>query len=143
MRDRFWETVPMADMTRAEWEALCDGCGRCCVIVLEDEVTGEFFRTSLACRLFDGAACRCGDYPNRKARVPDCIQVTPQNAATLDHFPATCAYRLVAAGTPLPDWHHLVCGDPEEVHRNGPSMRGRTISEDSAGDRPAEDFIVP
>ena len=124
-------TKTLADLTPAEWEAVCDGCGRCCTVTLEDEETGETFRTDVACRLFDGAACRCSDYANRKARVPACIQVTPETIASLDWFPETCGYRRLWRGDPLPDWHHLICGDREAVHRAGVSVRGRTIAEDA------------
>ncbi len=141
LRPRFWETVAPADMTPAEWEALCDGCARCCTVTLEDEETGELFATSVACRLLDTATCRCSDYPDRLRQVPHCIQVTPQTIASLDWFPETCGYRRVAAGRPLPDWHWLICGDREAVHRSGPSLRGRMVSETEAGDEP-ERFIL-
>ncbi len=137
----FWKTTAPADMTQAQWESLCDGCGGCCVIRLDEEVTGEEFQTCVACRLFNGTEARCSDYANRTARVPECIVVTPQTAASLTWFPETCAYRLVAAGRDLPEWHHLVCGDRDAVHTRGPGWRGRTVSEDAAGDD-LERFIV-
>lgn len=140
MRPRFWERFALHDLTRAEWEALCDGCGKCCLVKLEDEETGRLYRTNVACRLLDRETCRCSDYPNRKARVPDCVQLRPGLVAALDWLPSTCAYRRVAAGEPLPQWHHLVCGDPEAVHRAGASVRGWTISEAEAGD--LEDHII-
>lgn len=134
LRPGFWEDLPLEALTAGEWEALCDGCGRCCSFVLEDEVTGELFATRVACRLLDRATCRCADYPNRTAHVSWCIQITPGTAARLDWLPASCAYRLRAAGQPLPPWHHLVCGDREAVHRDGPSLRGQLVGEDAAGD---------
>jgi uncharacterized cysteine cluster protein YcgN (CxxCxxCC family) len=98
----------------------------------EDEVSGEIVPTRVHCRLFDSQRCRCTDYANRKAKVPDCVKVTPDNVLELYWLPITCGYRLVAFGKPLPSWHHLVCGDPKRVHTRGPSMLGALISEDDA-----------
>ncbi|WP_448585997.1 YcgN family cysteine cluster protein [Thermaurantiacus sp.] len=140
LRPRFWERFPLAGLTRAEWEALCDGCGRCCLHKLEDEETGELFLTNVACRLLDRASCRCTDYRQRKLRVPDCVALRPGEIADLDWLPSTCAYRRLDAGRPLPEWHHLVCGDREAVHRAGASVRGWTVSEEEAGD--LEDHII-
>ena len=131
---RFWEEKPLAAMSRAEWESLCDGCGKCCLHKLEDEETGEVFPTNVACRLLDRHQSRCRAYPTRKRFVPDCVRLTPAKLATIDWLPSTCAYRLVAAGQPLPDWHHLVSGDPESVHAAGISTRGWTVSEEDAGE---------
>ena len=131
---RFWETTPLDKLARAQWESLCDGCGKCCVHKLEDEVTGELFPTNVACRLLDRRNARCTNYRQRHAFVPDCVRLTPAKLATIDWLPSSCAYRLVADGKPLPEWHHLVCGDPEAIHRAGQSVRGWTISEDDAGD---------
>jgi hypothetical protein len=126
--------VPLAELTAAEWEALCDGCGRCCTFVLDDEDTGELFATRVACRLLDTATCRCSDYANRQAQVPWCIRITPDTVLELTWLPDTCAYRRRAAGLPLPAWHYLLSGDPDAVHRDGPSLRGRMVSEVEAGD---------
>jgi uncharacterized cysteine cluster protein YcgN (CxxCxxCC family) len=125
----WWETVPLAEMDAAQWEALCDGCGKCCLIRLEDEDTGTTHTTDAHCRLFDSASCRCSDYAARQQRVPDCVRLTPENVGALGWMPRTCAYRLLAEGKPLHQWHPLVSGDPESVHRAGMSVRGRTIPE--------------
>lgn len=117
-------------MTSEEWESLCDGCGLCCQIRLEDEDSGEIALSDVACRFLDLCSHRCKDYANRQKNVPDCVKVTPGNVQALTWLPHTCAYRLVALGHDLPDWHHLICGDPERVHRDGPSMRGDLASED-------------
>lgn len=135
----FWES-PIESLSRAEWEALCDGCGQCCLHKLEDEDTGEIHFTNVACRLLDPATARCRDYRHRKALVPDCLRLTPALAASVEWLPATCAYRLRANGEPLPDWHYLVSGDPDAVHRAGVSVRGRVVSEDDAG--PIEQHIL-
>ena len=121
-------------MTAAEWESLCDGCGLCCQIRVEDEDTGEQALSNVACRYLDLCTHQCSDYANRQANVPDCVKVTPQNIHSLNWLPHTCAYRLVAAGMALPEWHPLVCGDRERVHtdEDAPSMRGELISEDEA-----------
>lgn len=126
----FWRKKTLTEMTAAEWESLCDGCGLCCQIRIEDEDSGEIALSDAACRLLDLCTHRCKDYANRQAKVPDCVKVTPENVHALTWLPHSCAYRLVAAGHDLPHWHHLVCGDPERVHRDGPSMLGDLVSED-------------
>ena len=130
MRARFWERVPLERMTDAEWEALCDGCGKCCLNKLEDEETGQVDLTNIACRLFDDASCRCGNYAIRKTLVPECVQLSPASLPDVAYFmPATCAYRRLHEGKPLLWWHPLVAGDPEAVHRAGVSARGLTVPE--------------
>lgn len=129
----FWRAKPLGAMSRAEWESLCDGCGRCCLHKLRDEVTDALLWTDVACRLLDGESCRCKDYANRKARVPDCVKLTPHKVATIDWLPPTCAYRLLAEGRDLPWWHPLVSGSPETVHQAGVSVRGRVVAERDAG----------
>lgn len=131
---RFWEDTPLARLDRAQWEALCDGCGKCCVHKLEDEETGELHATNVACRLLDRRMGRCSDYRHRHAYVSECVRLNANNVAGIEWLPSTCAYRLRAEDKPLPDWHYLVSGDPESVHTAGQSTRGWTISEDDAGD---------
>ena len=138
--DRFWETKRLEDMNREEWESLCDGCGKCCLHKLEDDQTGEIYPTNVACRLLDRRTGRCKDYKHRHAYVPECVRLTARTLTTIDWLPATCAYRLLAEGKPLEDWHPLVSGDPESVHKAGISVRGWTVSEDEAGD--LENHIV-
>jgi uncharacterized cysteine cluster protein YcgN (CxxCxxCC family) len=133
MRERFWE-LPIETLDRAEWEALCDGCGKCCVHKLEDEETGRLHPTNVACRLLDRHSCRCTNYRDRRAYVPDCVRLTVSALRDIDWLPSTCAYRLRGEGKPLPDWHYLVCGDREAVHDAGMSVRGWTVSEDDVGD---------
>lgn len=137
--DRFWER-PVETLTREQWEALCDGCGRCCLHKLEDEDTGEIVGTNVACRLLDLKTARCSDYRNRRAMVPDCLRLTPRLAAEVRWLPATCAYTLRARDLPLPDWHYLVSGDRDAVRRAGVSVIGKAISEVLAG--PLENHIV-
>ena len=132
----------MTALTRAEWESLCDGCGLCCLIKLEDEDTEELFHTRVACRLLDLANCRCTDYENRHARVPDCIAFTADNVMDLSWLPATCAYRLVGEGRDLYWWHPLVSGDPETVHQAGISVRGWARSETSVSEADIDRFVV-
>ncbi|MGI3167078.1 YcgN family cysteine cluster protein [Pseudooceanicola sp. 200-1SW] len=143
LRDRFWEHVPLKKMTQREWEALCDGCGKCCLNKLEDEETGEVALTRVACRLLDDATCLCSQYPIRHQFVPECISLT---ARTLDQhlywMPQTCAYRLLHEGQPLYDWHPLISGDPESVHRAGVSVRGMTVPEFEVDDDDWEDHII-
>lgn len=131
---RFWEEKSLAQLDRGEWEALCDGCGKCCLHKLEDEETGEIFPTNVACRLLNRKSGQCRDYKHRKRFVPDCVQLTPAKLDALEWLPTTCAYRLVADGEPLPAWHHLISGSRETVHEAGVSVRGWTVSEDDAGE---------
>jgi uncharacterized cysteine cluster protein YcgN (CxxCxxCC family) len=135
--------VPLDRMTRAEWEALCDGCGKCCLNKLEDEETREVAFTRIACRLLDDESCRCSQYPIRHRFVPDCVVLTPANIG--DHaywMPRTCAYRVLHEGGRLANWHPLVSGDPESVHRAGMSVRGRTIPEHEVHEDDWEDHII-
>jgi uncharacterized cysteine cluster protein YcgN (CxxCxxCC family) len=113
---------------------LCDGCGRCCLHKLEDEETGELYPTNVACRLLDRRNGRCSDYGNRKKLVVDCVHLDRSKLGKLDWLPETCAYRLRAAGKPLPDWHYLISGSRETVHEAGQSTRGWTVSEVDAGE---------
>lgn len=123
---------PMEQMTPEEWESICDGCGLCCQIRVQDEDSGEIALSNVACRYLCLKTHGCTDYINRQENVPDCIKVTPQNVHGMTWLPHTCGYRLVAQGAPLPRWHHLICGDKKRVHRSGPSMRGSLVSEDDA-----------
>ena len=129
----FWER-PLAELDVGQWEALCDGCGRCCTHKLEDEDTGELFATNVACKLLDRRNGRCTSYKNRKRLVSDCVRLDPNNLGTLEWLPETCAYRLRAAGKPIPDWHYLITGSRETVHEAGQSTRGWTVSEEDAGE---------
>ncbi len=136
MADRpFWERE-LATLNRAEWEALCDGCGKCCLHKLEVEDGDDLriYPTNVACRLLDRETGRCGNYRQRRRFVPDCTMLTKDNVRALAWLPLTCAYRLRAAGEPLPAWHYLISGDRDAVHRAGESVRGWTVSEVAAGD---------
>jgi uncharacterized protein len=121
----FWREKPLAAMSSTEWESLCDGCGRCCVLKLEDEDTGDILHTDVGCTLLDPNTCRCRDYANRQTKVSDCVRLTPEKVETIPWLPETCAYRLLDEGQDLPAWHPLVTGDPRSVHRAGISVRGR------------------
>jgi uncharacterized cysteine cluster protein YcgN (CxxCxxCC family) len=125
----FWKTKTLDEMNEREWEALCDGCGKCCIFTLEDADTGEIYRTDVSCKLFDTATCQCKDYPNRKKIVKDCVQLTPKKVPKLDWLPPTCAYRLVADGKDLYWWHPLVSGDPNTVHTANASAQNKTRPE--------------
>ncbi|BDW98224.1 UPF0260 protein [Thalassospira tepidiphila] len=128
----FWETKTLAEMTPAEWESLCDGCGKCCLHKLQDEEDDFVYYTSVACRLLDCHTCRCKDYPNRTQHVPDCVQLSKENVETLSWMPSSCAYRLMAEGKPLPDWHPLKTGVADSAIMAGMSVRGMAIPEDEA-----------
>lgn len=127
--ERWWEK-PLAQLDAQQWEALCDGCAKCCLHKLEDEDSGEVFYTKVRCRYLDESACRCGDYANRSTLMPNCIDLQQAEPAELDWLPSTCAYRLRAHGEPLPGWHYLLSGDGQSVHAAGVSIRGRAISDE-------------
>ncbi len=136
----FWRRKRLDQMTRKEWESLCDGCGKCCLHKLEDFDTGEVAITNVACAYLEHDTCRCSDYANRQTNVSDCVKLTRANISKLKWLPDTCAYRLVYQGDELPLWHHLVCGDPEAVHQSGHSIRGRVVSENDVQD--LESYVV-
>ena len=119
----------MAEMSPNEWESLCDSCGKCCCIRLEDDDTGEIYITDVACKLFDPTSCRCTDYANRSKKVPDCVTLTPGNVGALKWMPRTCAYRLISEGKDLPHYHHLVSGSRDTIHEVGMSVQDAVTSE--------------
>jgi len=116
-------------MTAKEWESLCDGCGKCCCIRLEDEDTSDIYITDVVCKLFNPATCQCTDYPNRSKHVPDCVTLTPGNVSKLHWMPRTCAYRLISEGKDLPDYHHLVSGSKNSIHQSGMSVQDAVTCE--------------
>ncbi len=143
LRPRFWERVPLDKMTSQEWEALCDGCGRCCLLKLEDDETQEIAFTRVSCRLLDTDTCRCGQYETRKTFVPDCVVLTPKTLDEIAYWmPTTCAYRRLHEGKPLNDWHPLVSGDPASVHEAGVSVKGWAIPEFEIDEDDLEDYTI-
>lgn len=138
----FWRRKRLEDMSDAEWESLCDGCGKCCLIKLEDEDTGRVVHTCVACKLLDPLTARCSDYAGRRRHVPDCISLREVDILSLRWLPATCAYRRLARGQDLPEWHPLLSGDSDSVLRAGHSVRGRVISEVHVPEEDHEDYVV-
>jgi uncharacterized cysteine cluster protein YcgN (CxxCxxCC family) len=141
LRARFWE-LPLGELSKAEWEALCDGCGRCCLVKLQDEDSGELAFTNLACRYLDSQKCQCRVYDNRFSKVPDCIQISEAVARNTDWLPSSCAYRLRAHGQPLADWHPLISGDAGTVRQAGISVAGRVVSEQLVHEDDWEEHII-
>jgi len=128
----FWRAKRLSQMTDAEWESVCDGCGKCCLHKLQFEKPRRVEYTNVACRLLDDQTCRCTDYPNRQSKVTDCVQLTAKDIKKLSWLPMSCAYRVLANGGDLPWWHHLVSGDRETIHNSGNSVRGRVVAEKRA-----------
>ena len=140
---RFWEEKSLAEMSREEWESLCDGCARCCLIKLEDEESGELYTTSVVCRYLDLGSCSCSVYSERTRRVPDCVQVTRENIHQLYFMPQSCAYRLLAEGRSLPEWHPLISGNRASVHEAGIAVCDFAIPEQELDeDADWEDYIL-
>lgn len=138
----FWRTKRLEELDAREWEALCDGCGRCCLLKLEDDETGELFHTRLACRLLDIGACRCRDYDNRHTAVNDCIRIDAEKVRSLRWLPSSCGYRRVAEGRDLAWWHPLVSGNPDTVHEAGISVRSLARSEVGVPERSLNRYII-
>lgn len=142
LRKDFWRTVDLADMTKPEWEALCDGCGKCCLLKLEDEDTLEIKYTNIGCRLFDDKTCSCGNYALRKQMVAGCVVLTPENIDHNAHWmPSTCAYRLLHEGDSLPKWHPLITNDANSTHASGNSVMGQTVAEYDIEEEDYEDYV--
>ena len=137
----WWESTALADMDDSQWESLCDGCAKCCLVKLEDYDSAEIYYTNVSCQLLDTESCRCSNYSGRHLLVDDCIKLDRHNVTTLQWLPKSCSYRLLAEGKPLPDWHHLRTGDRDMIHSYGASLRGRVISELDVKDD-IEDHII-
>lgn len=142
LRERFWERYPLDQLSTGEWEALCDGCGRCCLHKLEYEDTGELDFTRIACRLLDLSTARCSDYPGRRKHVPDCVQLTPQNVGEIDWLPGTCAYRRLNEGRGLPRWHPLLTGNAESVVKANISVIGRVLPETAVDEEDYQEHVI-
>lgn len=134
--EKFWETKSLGDMDDRQWEALCDGCARCCLIKLEDEQDGTVYYTDVACALLDLGTCRCTDYTHRQERVSSCVRLSRDRIDDLWMMPPSCAYRRIAEGRGLPDWHHLISGDNQSVLRSGWSIQNMAASETSLPEEP-------
>lgn len=142
LRPGFWNR-PLTKLTPREWEALCDGCGKCCLNKIEDADTGQVFFTRIGCRLLDDSTCRCAHYENRRQFVPECVVLTPRNIGDIAYWmPSTCAYRLRHEGKPLPDWHPLITGDPDSTRKAGQSVQGWTVPEIEVPEDDWEDYII-
>jgi len=138
----WWQDKPLAELSEAQWEALCDGCAKCCLHKLEDEESGEVFYTKVRCRYLDEQTCRCTDYAHRSVLVPSCIPLRSGEVRALDWLPSTCAYRLRANRQPLPDWHPLVSGDASTVHQAWISIRGRAISDEYVHPDGFDEYVI-
>ena len=138
----FWIQKSLQEMTQEEFEAVCDGCGKCCLHKLEDEDSGDVFYTKVACRFLDHNTCRCQSYSNRQQKVPDCVVLTPATVAETYWLPETCAYRLLDEGLPLFDWHPLVSGDPDSVHRAKMSVANKVVAEENVDLDDLEDYVI-
>lgn len=145
MTTHFWEEKTLDQLTKSEWESLCDGCAKCCLHKLQDDETEEIHYTRVVCSLLDTGTCQCTDYANRSVKVPDCLQVTPallNDESALHWMPSTCAYRLLAENKPLPDWHPLLTGDKDSAVNAGQTMVGFAVSDADVADDEFEEYII-
>ena len=142
IRPQFWKNLSLSELNQSEWEALCDGCGLCCLVKLEDDETQEIAYTKVACKLLDCQTAQCSDYPNRKQHVPDCIQLTPEKLDQIHWLPGSCAYRRINEGKSLPAWHHLITGSRHNVVKARKSAAGRCISELDVDPEEIDEYIV-
>lgn len=140
--ERFWEHKTLEQLDQTQWEALCDGCAQCCLIKLEDEDSGQIATTSLCCNLLDIDSCRCTDYANRRVRIPDCVELNASTTRQFNWLPESCAYRRVAQGLPLPDWHYLISGDRDAVHAAQASIRDFAIPESHVHEDEWEECVI-
>ncbi len=138
----FWLAKKLGEMSKTEFEALCDGCGKCCLHKLEDEDTGDVYYTKVACRYLNHHSCRCEAYEQRQQLVPECVVLTPESVKDTYWLPETCAYRLIDQGLPLFDWHPLISGDPDSVHKAGMSVSDQVMHEKDVAEDDLEDYIV-
>jgi uncharacterized cysteine cluster protein YcgN (CxxCxxCC family) len=150
----FWRNKSLDEMSFQEWEALCDGCGKCCLIPIFAEAEdidpddpdapepGTVYMTNVSCTLFDASTCRCASYDSRRSIVSACVQLTPEVVRSADWLPNTCAYRILARGEALPEWHPLITGDPQSTHRAGISMRGATVPEYEVAEEYRWDHVI-
>lgn len=142
MAQPFWQTKQLSQMTRPEWESLCDGCAKCCLHKLEDEDDGAVYYTNIACRYLDSATCRCLDYPKRKELVPECVTLTYQQISDFHWLPTTCAYRLLANNEPLPQWHPLLTSNQNSVLESGNSVQGKVRAEKDIEPDDYQEYII-
>lgn len=142
LRPLFWQNYPLEQLTTDEWEALCDGCGLCCLVKLEDDESHKVYYTKVACKLLDCSTGFCSDYANRGKYVPDCIKISMKNIRYLTWLPPSCAYKRLAEGKKLPSWHYLISGSRQTVIDAKKSVAGRCISELEVREQDVEDYIV-
>lgn len=133
-RQAWWEKKHLSEMSRFEWEQICDHCGKCCLHKLEDEADGTVYYTNVACSLVDAKSCHCTNYENRRELVPTCLQLTVNNLDQIDWMPPSCSYRLLKEGQTLAAWHHLITGDKNSIHQCGESIQGKYLNETDVSD---------
>lgn len=138
----FWEVLSLEQMSSEQWESLCDGCGRCCLVKLEDAEDGDIYFTDVACPLLDRQTCRCQDYTHRTALMGDCLRLTPETLAKINWLPPTCAYQRLREGRPLASWHPLVSGDADSVHQAGISVRGWAIAQSQVDEEGLQEHLI-
>ena len=142
MSTPFWKHKALHQLDQQEWESLCDGCARCCMLKLQDEDTDEVHYTAVVCHLLDLETCQCTRYPERHSLVPDCVVLDAQRSLDFHWLPATCAYRRLAEGQDLEWWHPLVSGSRQTVVDAGVSVAGKVVSEADVHDDDLQSMIV-
>ena len=140
--EQFWVQKSLSEMTQSEWESLCDGCAKCCLVKLQCEDTEEVAYTSVACHLMDYESCQCTRYQDRNDLVPSCVWLKPEMVDDFFWLPDSCAYRLVSEGRDLPEWHPLISGDKNSVHKAGISIQNKVINENTVAEEDLEEYVI-
>lgn len=111
-----------------EWEDICQHCGRCCLLKLQDDETDEIYYTNVICRYYDIEKNICTIYDKRCELVPECLKLTPQNVDKLPWMPKVCTYRRLF--------------DDNYQQQNLKPLRGRVVSETMVTEEELEDHIT-
>ena len=152
----YWQSKSLAEMTDSEWEAICDGCAKCCLHKFIDDETVEqatptqhmqdseqIHYTNIACGLLNTKTCSCTQYAKRTVLVPECVKLTKDNLQDIFFMPPSCSYRRLHEGRGLPSWHPLLNkGKKTAMHLAGMSVRGKTIADHDVDLSQFEDYIV-
>ena len=141
LKKEFWKKKKLNELSKEEWEALCDRCGKCCVIKLEDDDTSKIYYTNVSCKLLCTKTANCKNYIDRKKIVQDCVVLSFNNLESLNWMPKTCSYKLVYEGKDLPSWHYLINGNFNKMLEQKKSVHNKVINEKKVSKNNLQDYI--